>query len=150
MAGSSKSLSTPVCPHSLSPGKMSLGKSPKEGRTLKSHRLFCRGWSGFSGRGKRRSAQVSQSRACQGGAPFTFLFSPFAALPWSSVGRGEVGKGTQGGWTLIGWEPRTLATPKPLPQHCPPPVRSGRGLTCYLKPMTNSSLGAALSSRGPR
>ena len=91
-------------PHSLSPGKMSLGRSPREGRTLKSQRWFWRPSLNRKGEAPQLQCVGEWVRRLPGGNTFLFLFlfprSP--ALPWSSAGRGPFGSGAEGSWILPG------------------------------------------------
>lgn len=95
-------------------------------------------------------AQVSQPKTCavRVGATFHFTFSPSGPLcpgaEWreGAVGWGEVeldfvGTGAQDSGHS---QASVCGSARSLPGQ-------GRGLTCYLKPMTNSSLGDALSSQ---
>lgn len=75
------------------------------------------------------------------------FFTQWTALPRSSMGVGCGWLGRRG--VEFGWDrsPGLWPFPKLCLWQCPGLPGQGRGLTCYLKPMTNSSLGAALSSQ---
>ena len=89
-------------PHSLSPGKMSLGRSPREGRTLKSQRWFWRPSLNRMGEAPQLRCVGEWVRRLPGGNTFLFLFPRSPALPWSSAGRGPFGSGAEGSWILPG------------------------------------------------